>query len=240
MAHEVEQLLAAFGEPADAKRHGAERERLRGARPERVRLLRAQRREAAPGHASQVPFLRCDRRRRSHQPRGEHPALAPGERRGQEFEGGRGELRRPDLVGGRKQLFGGPLEHQRLVRPRQRPQAQVHQHDHAERPERPGLESRQVVAGDVLHHAAAALDDAPVAGDERDAEQVVAHRAEPGAQRTGGARRDDRPERATRDAGGIQREPGAPVGELLAQGVPADARLGGGHEVLRLDRRDAV
>src|SRR2546425_6740482 len=86
----------------------------------------------------------------------------------------------------------------------------------------------------------AALYQAAVTGDERDAEDVVAHRAEALAQRPRGRGGHDGAERAPGEAGRIEREPGAAVGELLAQQVAADPRLGGGGEVLRLDRGDAV
>src|SRR3989454_11244591 len=52
--------------------------------------------------------------------------------------------------------------------------------------------------------------------------------------------RDHRPEGAAGEPRWIEGEPRAAVGELLAQQIAADARLGGRGEILRLDRRDLV
>ena len=116
----------------------------------------------------------------------------------------------------------------------------MHQHDHAERAEPARLELRQIVARDVFHHPPAALDDAAVAGDECDAQDMVAHGPEPLSQRPRGGRRHHRAEGAAREPGGIEAEPGAAVGELLAQQVAANPGLRGGGEILGLDGRDPV
>src|SRR5256885_873063 len=84
----------------------------------------------------------------------------------------------------------------------------------------------------------AALPRAPVAGDEGDAGQVVAPRSEPMTQRARRRGRDHRPEGAAGEPRWIEGEPRAAVGELLAQQIAADARLGGRGEILWLDRRD--
>src|SRR5213080_198406 len=79
-----------------------------------------------------------------------------------------------------------------------------------------------------------------VAGYEGDAQDVVTHCAEALAQRPRGRRGHDGAERAPREPRRIEREPRSAVGELLAQQVAADPRLGSGGEVLGLDRRNAV
>src|SRR5207244_2747337 len=79
----------------------------------------------------------------------------------------------------------------------------------------------------VLPPAPAPRHQPPVAGAEGDAQEVVAHGPEPlsqGARRRG---RDHRAEGAAREPRRVEREPCAAVGELLAQQVAADARLGG-------------
>src|SRR5207245_4667816 len=108
---------------------------------------------------------------------------------------------------------------------------QGHQKQAAAGAEPARFELGEVVAGDVLHPAPATVDQAAVAGDERDAEDVVAHRAESLAQRSGRRGRYDGAERPAGETGGVEREPGAAVGELLAQQVAPNARLGGGGEV---------
>ena len=116
----------------------------------------------------------------------------------------------------------------------------MHEHDHAERAEAAGLQSGEVVPGDVLHDAPTALDHAAVTGYERDAEQMVLDRSEAVSQRPRGRGRDDGAEGASGQTGRIDREPRPPVGELLAQLIESDACLGGRCEVGGLDGRDAV
>src|SRR5205814_1893990 len=125
------------------------------------------------------------------------------------------------------QILARPFQHQGLVGARQGAEPQVRQHDHTERPEPAGGELREVVARDVLHYAPAAVYQAAVAGDEGDAEQVVAHRAEPLPQWARRRRRDHRAERAAGEPRPIEREPGTTVGALLAEPIAAEARRGG-------------
>ena len=84
------------------------------------------------------------------------------------------------------------------------------------------------------------MDHAAVTGHERDAEQMVLDRSEAVSQRTRGRGRDDGAERAAGQTGRIDSEPRAAVGELLAQLIEPDARLGGRRQVGGLDRGDAV
>src|SRR5213075_2377124 len=78
----------------------------------------------------------------------------------------------------------------------------MHEHNDAECTEAARLHASEVIAGDVLHDASAALHHAAIAGHERDAEEMVFDGAVAVTQRTGGRRRDYRAERAAREPGG--------------------------------------
>src|SRR6266545_7042597 len=83
----------------------------------------------------------------------------------------------------------------------------MHEHDHAEGAEAARLQPGEIIAGDVLHDAPAALHHATVAGYERDAEQVILDRSEAVPQRARRRGRDDGAERAPGETGRINREP---------------------------------
>ena len=104
----------------------------------------------------------------------------------------------------------------------------MNEDDDAECAKSAGLQPGEVVARDVLHHTAAALDHASVARHERHAKEVVLDRAEAVSQRPGGRRGDDRAKRAPREARRIDAQPCAAVGELLAQLVQSDPGFRGG------------
>src|SRR6266702_2915050 len=58
--------------------------------------------------------------------------------------------RRGDVIGHLGQVLARPLEHERLVGPWQGAEPQVHQHDHAERPEPARGEPGEIVPRDHL------------------------------------------------------------------------------------------
>ena len=86
-------------------------------------------------------------------------------------------------------------EDERRLGLRRRQDLEGHLGEHAERAVRAGEELHQVVAGDVLHHPAAGLDDLAAAGDGADADQAVAGGAGLDAARTGEIGRGDRADR---------------------------------------------
>src|SRR5258705_4580643 len=116
----------------------------------------------------------------------------------------------------------------------------MHEHDHAEGAEPARLQPGEVITGDVLHDAPAALHHAAVAGYERDAEQVILDRSEAVPQRARRRGRDDGAERAPGETGRIDREPRAAVGQLLPQLIEPHASLGGRPEGGRLDLGNPV
>ena len=87
------------------------------------------------------------------------------------------------------------LERQRALAGRLRQHLERHVEQHAEDAQRAGHQSRDVVAGDVLHHLAAEAQHAAVAGQHARAEHEVAQRTRPGARRAGESRRDRAAER---------------------------------------------
>ncbi len=212
MLQQVEQLVRAVGEPADAERHGPRGQTFRGPHPKRMRLLGAQRRQPSAGCRAQLGLLRGDERVGARDPRRQHPPLPPGQRGRDELERRRGESGRADVVRHACQVLARALEHQRHVGTGQSPQPQMHQHDDPECTERPSLEPCQVVARHVLHHPAAALDHAAVTGHEGDPEQVVPYGAEAAAQRSRRGGGHDGAQGAPRQPGRVDREPGAVIG----------------------------
>src|SRR6266850_483982 len=116
----------------------------------------------------------------------------------------------------------------------------MHEHNDPERPEAAGLQAREIVTRNVLHHATAALHHAAVARDECDAEQMILDGAEAVTERTRRRGGDDRAQRASRETGWVDAEPRAAVGELLAQLVESDSGFRRRREIGRLDGGDAV
>src|SRR5690348_18515355 len=98
------------------------------------------------------------------------------------------------------EIVARPFQDPGHVRAGEGPQSQVCEDDDAEGSERAGFEPGQVVPGDVFHHFAAALDQASVARDERETEQVVPDAAEAEAEGTGARGRDDGAEGPARQA----------------------------------------
>ena len=107
--------------------------------------------------------------------------------------------------------------------------SQLHFGDDAERAFRADEEARQVIAGAGLARAAAGADDAAVSGDDRQPEDVLAHRAV--AHRVGarGARRRHAADR--RVGAGIDREKQPGALELGVELLARDARLHAAIEV---------
>jgi len=235
MLQQVEQLVTRCGHAADAERHGTHREPFRQPHPKAVRFLGPQ-----LGKPAEPGFIGGDERGRPDEAHRQHPTIAPSQRGGDELQRCRRLPRRRDFLGDWSELVPRSLEHVRYVGAREGPQAQMHQHDHPECAEPAGLQPREIVSGDVLHDSAAALHHAAVARHKRDAEEMILHGPESLAQRPGGCRGDDGPERPAGEAGGIDGEPGAAVSELLAQLVEPDPRLGGRGQVLGLDGRNAI
>ena len=123
-------------------------------------------------------------------------------------------------------IVGGKRECDRLVALRARAQPHRRFRDHRERPPRAREQPREIEARDVLHHAPARAHDVAGAGDGLDAQHVVARRSERVRERTGGAGRDRRAERARGRAERIEREPlsfGAVTRAISASEAPARA-----------------
>ena len=89
----------------------------------------------------------------------------------------------------------------------QRPHLEGRLDDHAQRAERAGEELRQIVAGDVLHHPAAAAHERAVGGDDAHADQPVAHLAVAEAQRAAAIGGDQAADGHLAAARRIERQP---------------------------------
>ena len=113
-------------------------------------------------------------------------------------------------------------------------QPQAHPHDLAQPAARAGHKPRQVVAGDVLHHAAAAVDDRAVRQPQGDAQQEVARRAVAVGARTGQRRCERLGDGAVFHAGWVERQHLAALGQRPAQLAQRDPALDDGGQVARL------
>ena len=112
--------------------------------------------------------------------------------------------------------------------------------DDAERAERTGEQLAEVVAGDVLHDAAAALERDAAAVDGVDADHVVAHRAVAEPARAGPVRGHDAAERGLGRAGHVDRQLLPLGGERGGKVGHADAGFDDDRHVARRVVDDAV
>ncbi len=118
--------------------------------------------------------------------------------------------------------------------PRQGMQPQRHLGDHPQRAQRADQQLADVVAGDVLHHPAAAVPDGAVGEDEAHADGQVARGAEAGAQRSPGAARHDAANGGRNSAVGVEHEALAMWRQRGLQRVEAQSRLHHADQVTRL------
>ena len=133
--------------------------------------------------------------------RREHPLRLGGERRGEELECGRAETLLHDGTRGGGEAVAGAARGEGDVGPRKCAEPEMHLGDDAEPAEAADVKLGHVVAGDVLHDAAAGAHDPAVARHHGAAEDVIAHAAEAVAERArraGGEDRADAPVGAAR------------------------------------------
>ena len=147
----------------------------------------------------------------------QQPPGRPADRRG--FDRAAGELRGQPVA-----VACVALDHEGAAPGRERMRPQNHLGDQPERPEGPGEELGEFVAGDVLDHVAAGVGDPAVGQDDRDAENEVAQRPVamlPGPGVRGGEQAADGGARA--DPGGVVRDPLTVPGQPGLQGAQRSA-----------------
>src|SRR5437868_10615672 len=112
MLEKIEQFVTRGRHAADPERHGPNRESFGETHPESMRLLGAERAEAAaPARRAETGFVGRDDRRRSGEPHGEHPPFAPRQGGRHELECGRRESGSRDVFADLREILTRALEH---------------------------------------------------------------------------------------------------------------------------------
>ena len=149
---------------------------------------------------------------------------------------GRGqEVRAHDSASGRPRfLEAGEARDHQPIGVGARPELHGRLDDHSERPEGADEELGQVVAGDVLDHLAAALDERARRRDHGHADEEIAARSVEVTPRTGRIARENAAERRFVGMRWVEREPLAAPAELALERAQGHARLNGRGQIARL------
>ena len=180
---QVDGLVDAVAQHAKPERDRPALAAARDQAPEGGRAIGGQRLPGEVGDGRQAPHVALDGGVGAEEPRGQHPVGLGGERGREQLEGRRHQLGRHDVARGGGERVARAAGDEGDVGAGQGPEPEMGLRDDAEPAEPADLQLGEVVPGDVLDDSAAGLDQPAVAGGDGAAEHVVAHRAEPVAER---------------------------------------------------------